>query len=143
MTSLDAPGDQSWEAGSWSHFRVISSRTHVNMTVSRRSPGFHPPPFLASQSLTIKTSSLAEAENMADLIDGYCRLQGDPETSLIVRPKKGETFPVTFPSSSAPCRHRSVPAESLLQSPLPIAPFPEPPSPSPVPPTCGVHICPV
>uniref|UniRef100_A0A8C0HC48 Protein-tyrosine kinase 2-beta n=1 Tax=Chelonoidis abingdonii TaxID=106734 RepID=A0A8C0HC48_CHEAB len=42
------------------------------------------------QSLAIKTSSLAEAENMADLIDGYCRLQGYLETSLIVRPKKGE-----------------------------------------------------
>uniref|UniRef100_A0A8D0GVA5 non-specific protein-tyrosine kinase n=1 Tax=Sphenodon punctatus TaxID=8508 RepID=A0A8D0GVA5_SPHPU len=42
------------------------------------------------QSLTIKTSSLAEAENMADLIDGYCRLQCDSETSLIARPKKGE-----------------------------------------------------
>uniref|UniRef100_A0A670HYH8 non-specific protein-tyrosine kinase n=1 Tax=Podarcis muralis TaxID=64176 RepID=A0A670HYH8_PODMU len=28
------------------------------------------------QSLAIKTASLAEAENMADLIDGYCRLQG-------------------------------------------------------------------
>uniref|UniRef100_A0A8C4W9F4 Protein-tyrosine kinase 2-beta n=1 Tax=Gopherus evgoodei TaxID=1825980 RepID=A0A8C4W9F4_9SAUR len=45
------------------------------------------------QSLAIKTSSLAEAENMADLIDGYCRLQGDQETSLIVRPKKGEKHP--------------------------------------------------
>ncbi|NXX61093.1 FAK2 kinase, partial [Scopus umbretta] len=42
------------------------------------------------QSLAIKTASLAEAENMADLIDGYCRLQGDLETSLIVFPRKGE-----------------------------------------------------
>ncbi|NWX93030.1 FAK2 kinase, partial [Nothoprocta pentlandii] len=42
------------------------------------------------QSLAIKTSSLAEAENMADLIDGYCRLQGDLETSLIVFSRKGE-----------------------------------------------------
>uniref|UniRef100_U3JM74 Protein-tyrosine kinase 2-beta n=1 Tax=Ficedula albicollis TaxID=59894 RepID=U3JM74_FICAL len=40
-------------------------------------------------SLAIKTASLAEAENMADLIDGYCRLQGDPETSLIAFPRKG------------------------------------------------------
>uniref|UniRef100_A0A663EAI0 non-specific protein-tyrosine kinase n=1 Tax=Aquila chrysaetos chrysaetos TaxID=223781 RepID=A0A663EAI0_AQUCH len=38
------------------------------------------------QSLAIKTASLAEAENMADLIDGYCRLQGDLETSLIAGP---------------------------------------------------------
>lgn len=42
----------------------------------------------APQSLSIKTSSLAEAENMADLIDGYCRLQGEHKASLIVHPRK-------------------------------------------------------
>ncbi|XP_027701407.1 protein-tyrosine kinase 2-beta isoform X6 [Vombatus ursinus] len=42
----------------------------------------------APQSLSIKTSSLAEAENMADLIDGYCRIQGEHKGSLIVCPKK-------------------------------------------------------
>ncbi|XP_059553502.1 protein-tyrosine kinase 2-beta isoform X3 [Myotis daubentonii] len=42
----------------------------------------------APQSLSIKTSSLAEAENMADLIDGYCRLQGEQKASLIIHPKK-------------------------------------------------------
>ncbi|XP_037669005.1 protein-tyrosine kinase 2-beta isoform X2 [Choloepus didactylus] len=42
----------------------------------------------APQSLSIKTSSLAEAENMADLIDGYCRLQGEHRDSLIIHPKK-------------------------------------------------------
>ncbi|XP_048186358.1 protein-tyrosine kinase 2-beta isoform X4 [Perognathus longimembris pacificus] len=42
----------------------------------------------APQSLSIKTSSLAEAENMADLIDGYCRLQGEHKGSLIVHPRK-------------------------------------------------------
>uniref|UniRef100_A0A8C5ZLD4 Protein-tyrosine kinase 2-beta n=1 Tax=Marmota marmota marmota TaxID=9994 RepID=A0A8C5ZLD4_MARMA len=42
----------------------------------------------APQSLSIKTSSLAEAENMADLIDGYCRLQGEHKGSLIIHPKK-------------------------------------------------------
>uniref|UniRef100_A0A8B9BFI9 non-specific protein-tyrosine kinase n=1 Tax=Anser brachyrhynchus TaxID=132585 RepID=A0A8B9BFI9_9AVES len=36
-------------------------------------------PCVLPQSLSIKTSSLAEAENMADLIDGYCRLQGGPD----------------------------------------------------------------
>lgn len=41
------------------------------------------------QSLSIKTSSLAEAENMADLIDGYCRLQGEHKASLIMNAKKG------------------------------------------------------
>ncbi|NXJ85483.1 FAK2 kinase, partial [Trogon melanurus] len=40
------------------------------------------------QSLAIKTASLAEAENMADLIDGYCRLQGTSETSLIIFPRR-------------------------------------------------------
>uniref|UniRef100_A0A8C0HG51 Protein-tyrosine kinase 2-beta n=1 Tax=Chelonoidis abingdonii TaxID=106734 RepID=A0A8C0HG51_CHEAB len=49
------------------------------------------------QSLAIKTSSLAEAENMADLIDGYCRLQGYLETSLIVRPKKENEKRVSLP----------------------------------------------
>ncbi|MBV94715.1 Protein-tyrosine kinase 2-beta, partial [Eschrichtius robustus] len=39
-------------------------------------------------SLSIKTSSLAEAENMADLVDGYCRLQGEHKGSLIIRAKK-------------------------------------------------------
>uniref|UniRef100_A0A8C4MKR9 non-specific protein-tyrosine kinase n=1 Tax=Equus asinus asinus TaxID=83772 RepID=A0A8C4MKR9_EQUAS len=47
----------------------------------------------APQSLSIKTSSLAEAENMADLIDGYCRLQGEHKGSLIIHPKKG-AFPL-------------------------------------------------
>lgn len=42
----------------------------------------------APQSLSIKTSSLAEAENMADLIDGYCRLQGEHKGSLILHPRK-------------------------------------------------------
>lgn len=49
-----------------------------------------PRPCRLSQSLAIKTASLAEAENMADLIDGYCRLQGHLETSLIVFPRRGE-----------------------------------------------------
>ncbi|NWR78171.1 FAK2 kinase, partial [Centropus unirufus] len=53
------------------------------------------------QSLTIKTVSLAEAENMADLIDGYCRLQGDLETSLIVFPRRGE-HPVGHQSQQGP-----------------------------------------
>uniref|UniRef100_A0A671U3S6 non-specific protein-tyrosine kinase n=1 Tax=Sparus aurata TaxID=8175 RepID=A0A671U3S6_SPAAU len=43
----------------------------------------------AKQSLSVSTSSLAVAENMADLIDGYCRLEGSSESSLIIRPNKG------------------------------------------------------
>ncbi|XP_053316712.1 protein-tyrosine kinase 2-beta [Spea bombifrons] len=42
----------------------------------------------APQPLAIKTSSLAIAENMADLIDGYCRLKNESEESLIVHPRK-------------------------------------------------------
>ncbi|XP_022066011.2 protein-tyrosine kinase 2-beta-like [Acanthochromis polyacanthus] len=37
----------------------------------------------AQQPLSVSTSSLAVAENMADLIDGYCRLEGCTESSLI------------------------------------------------------------
>uniref|UniRef100_A0A3P8TQF2 non-specific protein-tyrosine kinase n=1 Tax=Amphiprion percula TaxID=161767 RepID=A0A3P8TQF2_AMPPE len=37
----------------------------------------------AQQPLSVNTSSLAVAENMADLIDGYCRLEGSAESSLI------------------------------------------------------------
>lgn len=42
----------------------------------------------APQPLSIKTPSMAEAENMADLIDGYCRLQGEQLGSLIHHPRK-------------------------------------------------------
>uniref|UniRef100_A0AAQ4R3Y6 non-specific protein-tyrosine kinase n=1 Tax=Gasterosteus aculeatus aculeatus TaxID=481459 RepID=A0AAQ4R3Y6_GASAC len=42
-----------------------------------------------STPLSVNTSSLAVAENMADLIDGYCRLEGASENSLIIRPGKG------------------------------------------------------
>ncbi|XP_058691256.1 protein-tyrosine kinase 2-beta isoform X1 [Poecile atricapillus] len=55
------------------------------------------------QSLAIRTSSLAEAENMADLIDGYCRLQGDSETSLIAFPRKdSEIYAEILDESSRP-----------------------------------------
>nr|XP_020456428.1 protein-tyrosine kinase 2-beta-like [Monopterus albus] len=42
----------------------------------------------AKQPLSVQTSSPAVAENMANLIDGYCRLDGSSESSLIVRPSK-------------------------------------------------------
>ncbi|XP_053825282.1 protein-tyrosine kinase 2-beta-like isoform X2 [Vidua macroura] len=54
------------------------------------------------QSLAIKTSSLAEAENMADLIDGYCRLQGGSETSLIAFPRKDREKRISLPQIPAP-----------------------------------------
>uniref|UniRef100_A0A665VBR6 non-specific protein-tyrosine kinase n=1 Tax=Echeneis naucrates TaxID=173247 RepID=A0A665VBR6_ECHNA len=49
------------------------------------------------QPLTVTTSSLAVAENMADLIDGYCRLGGSSEKSLIVRPNKGSDVYAEIP----------------------------------------------
>ncbi|XP_053918010.1 protein-tyrosine kinase 2-beta isoform X3 [Cuculus canorus] len=54
------------------------------------------------QSLAIKTASLAEAENMADLIDGYCRLQGDLETSFIVFPRREQEKRISLPQIPAP-----------------------------------------
>ncbi|NXV23102.1 FAK2 kinase, partial [Cepphus grylle] len=71
------------------------------------------------QSLAIKTASLAEAENMADLIDGYCRLQGDLETSLIVFPRRGEhpgggTDPSRVPVPTLP--PPAPPRRALLRS---------------------------
>ncbi|TRY83504.1 hypothetical protein DNTS_016234 [Danionella cerebrum] len=42
----------------------------------------------AKQTLSISTASLAIAENMADLIDGYSRLERGNEESLIVWPNK-------------------------------------------------------
>ncbi|XP_068612591.1 protein-tyrosine kinase 2-beta-like [Brachionichthys hirsutus] len=48
----------------------------------------------AKQPLAVKTSSLAVAENMANLIDGYCRLNGSSESLLISHSSKGrETRP--------------------------------------------------
>uniref|UniRef100_A0A8D2PX58 non-specific protein-tyrosine kinase n=1 Tax=Zosterops lateralis melanops TaxID=1220523 RepID=A0A8D2PX58_ZOSLA len=72
-------------------------------------------------SLSIKTSSLAEAENMADLIDGYCRLQGRSENSLIVFPRKDREKRISLPqipgylpllpleSSPGTIRNKSIP----------------------------------
>ncbi|XP_039567852.1 protein-tyrosine kinase 2-beta [Passer montanus] len=54
------------------------------------------------QSLAIKTPSLAEAENMADLIDGYCRLQGGSEASLIAFPGKDREKRISLPQIPAP-----------------------------------------
>ncbi|XP_032911109.1 protein-tyrosine kinase 2-beta isoform X3 [Catharus ustulatus] len=54
------------------------------------------------QALAIKTASLAEAENMADLIDGYYRLQGSSETSLVVFPRKDREKRISLPQIPAP-----------------------------------------
>ncbi|XP_052002114.1 protein-tyrosine kinase 2-beta-like [Xyrauchen texanus] len=51
----------------------------------------------AKQPLSISTSSLAIAENMADLIDGYCRLEHGKEMSLIVQPSKDRETRIFLP----------------------------------------------
>ncbi|XP_029923410.1 protein-tyrosine kinase 2-beta-like [Myripristis murdjan] len=51
----------------------------------------------AKQPLTVNTSSLAVAENMADLIDGYCRMEANSDTSLIIRPSKGRDARLALP----------------------------------------------
>nr|XP_046181846.1 focal adhesion kinase 1-like isoform X2 [Oncorhynchus gorbuscha] len=42
----------------------------------------------AAEPLTVTTPSLTTAENMADLIDGYCRLVNGATQSFIIRPQK-------------------------------------------------------
>ncbi|KAM6462935.1 protein-tyrosine kinase 2-beta isoform 5-T9 [Liasis olivaceus] len=66
------------------------------------------------QSLTIKTSSLAEAENMADLIDGYCRLQGCLDTSLIIRPNRENEKRISLPQ--VPIQHIEEKRSTLTES---------------------------
>ncbi|TEA37861.1 hypothetical protein DBR06_SOUSAS1410092 [Sousa chinensis] len=59
----------------------------------------------APEPLTVTAPSLTIAENMADLIDGYCRLVHGATQSFIIRPQKGE---LSFCSSA--------PSESLANS---------------------------
>lgn len=51
----------------------------------------------APQPLAIKTTSLAVAENMADLIDGYYRLQNETEKSLITSLNKDQDKRISLP----------------------------------------------
>ncbi|TMS11731.1 Protein-tyrosine kinase 2-beta [Larimichthys crocea] len=55
----------------------------------------------AKQPLSVNTSSLAVAENMADLIDGHCRLKSNSESSLINRPNKGSDIYAEIPEGTA------------------------------------------
>lgn len=63
----------------------------------------------SKQPLSVKTSSLAVAENMADLIDGYCRLESGSETSHIVRPSKGRDTRPKLPAIPTQHGDSSVP----------------------------------
>ncbi|XP_040888167.1 protein-tyrosine kinase 2-beta-like isoform X2 [Toxotes jaculatrix] len=66
----------------------------------------------AEQPLSVNTSSLAVAENMANLIDGYCRLDGSTESSLIIRPCKGRDTRLKLPDIPR-CGGSSGPVKSL------------------------------
>uniref|UniRef100_UPI0037E79E8D protein-tyrosine kinase 2-beta-like n=1 Tax=Semicossyphus pulcher TaxID=241346 RepID=UPI0037E79E8D len=57
----------------------------------------------AKQPLSVSTTSLAMAENMADLIDGYCRLESCSENSLIIRPSKGRDARLKLPDIPKHC----------------------------------------
>lgn len=46
----------------------------------------------ARQRLSINVASVPRAENMMDLIDGYCRLENDNDISVIYRQPKSDTF---------------------------------------------------
>ncbi|TSK58082.1 Protein-tyrosine kinase 2-beta [Bagarius yarrelli] len=52
----------------------------------------------AKQPLSINVPTLAMAENMADLIDGYCRLENNTDSSLISRPNKNTDLRNALPA---------------------------------------------
>ncbi|KAJ7988680.1 hypothetical protein DPEC_G00311740 [Dallia pectoralis] len=52
----------------------------------------------AKQPLSVTTERLATAENMADLIDGYCRLETTAETSLIMNANKDRENRTALPA---------------------------------------------
>uniref|UniRef100_A0A670ZVT5 Focal adhesion kinase 1 n=1 Tax=Pseudonaja textilis TaxID=8673 RepID=A0A670ZVT5_PSETE len=54
----------------------------------------------APEPLTVTAPSLTIAENMADLIDGYCRLVTGATQSFIIRPQKGKNSPILFLSET-------------------------------------------
>ncbi|KAG9268714.1 protein-tyrosine kinase 2-beta isoform X1 [Astyanax mexicanus] len=51
----------------------------------------------ATLPLTVNTASVATAENMADLIDGHCRLESGNDTSLMIKPKKEKENRISLP----------------------------------------------
>uniref|UniRef100_A0A672KHH0 Focal adhesion kinase 1 n=1 Tax=Sinocyclocheilus grahami TaxID=75366 RepID=A0A672KHH0_SINGR len=60
----------------------------------------------APEPLTVKTTTLNTAENMADLIDGYCRLVNRTSSSFIVRvQKEGERALPSIPKAPKSANH--------------------------------------
>ncbi|XP_068197895.1 protein tyrosine kinase 2 beta, b isoform X2 [Antennarius striatus] len=54
-----------------------------------------------SQRLSINVATLPSAENMMDLIDGYCRLETDTDDSVIYRPNKDAGTRTSLPDIPA------------------------------------------
>ncbi|XP_053344696.1 protein tyrosine kinase 2 beta, b [Clarias gariepinus] len=52
----------------------------------------------AKQPLSVNVPTLAMAENMADLIDGYCRLENNTDSTLISRPNKSPDLRNSLPA---------------------------------------------
>uniref|UniRef100_A0A8C1BRV2 non-specific protein-tyrosine kinase n=1 Tax=Cyprinus carpio carpio TaxID=630221 RepID=A0A8C1BRV2_CYPCA len=72
----------------------------------------------SSMPLSISIASLAIAENMADLIDGYCRLEHGKETTLIVQAKDRESR-ISLP----PLPNSDIYAEIPEDTPVPTCKF--------------------
>uniref|UniRef100_A0A8C1ZGZ4 non-specific protein-tyrosine kinase n=1 Tax=Cyprinus carpio TaxID=7962 RepID=A0A8C1ZGZ4_CYPCA len=72
----------------------------------------------AKQPLSISIASLAIAENMADLIDGYCRLEHGKETTLVVWAKDRESR-ISLP----PLPNSDIYAEIPEDTPVPTCKF--------------------
>lgn len=69
-------------------YQVVKLHMHNATLVVNQPWPFFP---LHSQPFSISVASLAIAENMADLIDGYCRLLNHPDSSLIAGPNKSKS----------------------------------------------------
>ncbi|XP_038143444.1 protein tyrosine kinase 2 beta, b isoform X3 [Cyprinodon tularosa] len=66
----------------------------------------------AKQSLSISVATVPMAENMMDLIDGYCRLEKDTDDSVIYRPNK-DPKPVRTSLPDIPTEDRSSARHSM------------------------------
>uniref|UniRef100_A0AAY4AXF2 non-specific protein-tyrosine kinase n=1 Tax=Denticeps clupeoides TaxID=299321 RepID=A0AAY4AXF2_9TELE len=56
----------------------------------------------AKQPLSINTSTITMAENMVDLIDGYCRLENNSDNSLILKQSRGSDIYCEIPEEGSP-----------------------------------------
>ncbi|KPP67978.1 protein-tyrosine kinase 2-beta-like [Scleropages formosus] len=64
--------------------------------------------------LSINTSTLAMAENMADLIDGYCRVECGKKSSVIVRQNKGSDIYDEIPDEKPKAMKYSISRDDVI-----------------------------